>query len=393
MLKLLIVADDFTGALDSGVQFASCGADTKVITNPNYDFTRSESNNVLVFDSETRHIKPDDAYRIVYEFVKRAKDFGIPYIYKKTDSGLRGNIGSELAGAMDALGLDDMHFIPAFPAMRRTTKNHIHYINGVPVAQSMFGEDPFEPVKNSDVYDIIRAQTEKKISVHDAETDGDMIAIAGELGHDGLRLTAGCAGFAGVLAHVLGYHGKPAKIPDMPKRFFLVCGSVNPVTRKQIEYARSKGFKYICLNTEQKLNPDWPGSNKCKLSASKWVYDLSDKHAILDANDPDEDSITNEYIKSHALTIDDVRLNISRSVTGAAKAMLDAGLDARLICVGGDTLLALMNAVNVHELVPFCEISQGVVLTSFEYNGKNYYIMTKSGGFGEEDLLLKLAEK
>ncbi|MBR0249534.1 MAG: four-carbon acid sugar kinase family protein [Synergistaceae bacterium] len=392
MLKLLIVADDFTGALDSGVQFVSCGADTKVIIDPDYDFGRSDKNDVLVFDSETRHVKPNDAYRIVHDFVKRANDFGIPYIYKKTDSGLRGNIGSELAGAMDALGLDDMHFVPAFPAMRRTTKNHIHYINGIPVSQSMFGEDPFEPVRNSDVYEIIREQTENNIRVHDAETDGDMIAIAGELGHDGLRLTAGCAGFAGVLAHVLGYHGKPADIPEMPKRFFLVCGSVNPVTRRQIEYARSKGFKYICLKTEQKLNPSWPGSDECISSARQWLNEISDNNAILDANNPNEESITNEYIHEHSLTIDDVRLNISRSVTGAAKAMLDAGLDARLMCVGGDTLLALMNAVNVHELVPFCEISQGVVLTSFEYNGKSYYIMTKSGGFGEEDLLLKLAE-
>lgn len=277
--------------------------------------------------------------------------------------------------------------------MGRTTKNHIHYINGIPVSQSMFGKDPFEPVRHSDVYEIIREQTQKNIRVHDSETDGDMIAIADSLGHDGLRLTAGCAGFAGVLAHVLGYHGKPANIPEMPDKFFLVCGSVNPVTRNQIEYAKSRGFKYICLSTEQKLNSSWPGSDECILSARQWLNETGNSHAILDANNPDEEAITKEYIKSHSLTPEDVRLNISRSVTGAAKAMIDAGLNARLMCVGGDTLLALMNAVNIHELVPVCEISQGVVLTGFSYNGRNYYIMTKSGGFSKEDLLLKLAEK
>ena len=61
------------------------------------------------------------------------------------------------------------------------------------------------------------------------------------------------------------------------------------------------------------------------------------------------------------------------------------------MCVGGDTLLALMNAVNVKELIPVCELARGVVLTSFIYGGKIYYIMTKSGGFGEADLLVKLA--
>ena len=32
MVKLLIIADDFTGALDTGVQFAARGAATRVIT-------------------------------------------------------------------------------------------------------------------------------------------------------------------------------------------------------------------------------------------------------------------------------------------------------------------------------------------------------------------------
>ena len=31
-MKLLIIADDFTGALDTGVQFAAAGVQVKVIT-------------------------------------------------------------------------------------------------------------------------------------------------------------------------------------------------------------------------------------------------------------------------------------------------------------------------------------------------------------------------
>ena len=38
MIKLLILADDFTGGLDTGVQFASRGISTCVITNPAADF-------------------------------------------------------------------------------------------------------------------------------------------------------------------------------------------------------------------------------------------------------------------------------------------------------------------------------------------------------------------
>ena len=394
MPQLLIIADDFTGALDAGVQFSSLGAKTLVVTENDYDIKKAEDLQVLIFDAETRHISPEAAYKTVYDIVLRAKNNNIPYIYKKTDSGLRGNIGSELAGAMDALGLEEMSFIPAFPAMRRVTRNGIHYIDGVPVAESMFGKDPFEPVKFSDVREIIASQTDKKgIHVYDAETDSEMIEIAGHLGHKGLKLTAGCAGFAGVLAHFLGYHGKSSEVPEMPEKLFMICGSVNPVTRSQVEYARDNGFKYVSLSVKEKLNPSWPGSPECINTAEKWLSEISGHNSILDANNPNEISKTNEYISQHNLTPDEVRLNISRSVTGAAKAIIDGGLDARLICVGGDTLLALMQAVGVHELVPMFEVEKGVVLTSFTYNAKSYYIMTKSGGFGEKDLLVKLAEK
>ena len=394
MLKLLIVADDFTGALDSGVQFASLGAAVKVVTYPQYDLRQARGIDVLVFDAETRHTDPETAYRTVYDFVKRTEIFGVEFVYKKTDSGLRGNIGAELAGAMDALGLEGMAFIPAFPAMSRVTRRGVHYINGVPVAESMFGSDPFEPVKFSDVGEIIASTTDRQgITVYDAETDGDMVNIAGRLGHKGLRLTAGCAGFAGVLAHVLGYHGKAQEPRDMPAKFVKLCGSVNPVTRAQMDYAREQGFVYHALSPEQKLNPSWPGSPECSEAARRWIEEFSSAHAILDANDPSETEATNAYIHEHSLTIEQVRVNISRAIAGAGKALMDEGLDARLMCVGGDTLLALMEAVGVHELVPVCEEELGVVLTSFTYSRKKYYIMTKSGGFGEKELLVELAGK
>lgn len=393
MLQLIIIADDFTGALDSGVQFAEIGARTLVVTENDYSLENSEGLDVLIFDSETRHVKPQEAYHKVYNLAKKAKDYGVRYVYKKTDSGLRGNIGAELAGAMDALELQEMAFIPAFPAMKRVTRNGVHYVDGVPVAESMFGEDPFEPVRHSAVKEIISEQTNKTgIRVYDAETDGDMMAIANRLGHEGMRLTAGCAGFAGVLAHVLGFHGKSAELPKMPEKFFMVCGSVNPVTRSQVDYAIENGlFAYISLGVEQKLSPSWPESEECKKFGADYLAVTRNFHTILDANNPDDESKTEEYIRSHGLDIEAVRVNISRSVTGCAKAIIDAGLESRLMCVGGDTLLALMNAVGVCELVPLCEIERGVVLTSFTYNGKKYYIMTKSGGFGEKNLLVTLA--
>ena len=114
MILLCIIADDFTGALDTGVQFAAHGVSTRVVVDPNVDFSAHEAS-VLVVDTETRHLPANQAYDIVSRLVERARRAGISYIYKKTDSALRGNIGAELSALLDASGQAQLHFLPAFP--------------------------------------------------------------------------------------------------------------------------------------------------------------------------------------------------------------------------------------------------------------------------------------
>ena len=98
MIHLFVIADDFTGALDTGVQFASYGAATKVIVGTGLQALEADAQTqVLVVDAETRHLPAAQAYDTVYRLVRWAKEKKIGCIYKKTDSALRGNIGAELA--------------------------------------------------------------------------------------------------------------------------------------------------------------------------------------------------------------------------------------------------------------------------------------------------------
>ena len=59
MLLLLILADDFTGALDTGVQFAACGIPTRVVVGEQVDLAANDVS-VLVVDTETRHLSAAD---------------------------------------------------------------------------------------------------------------------------------------------------------------------------------------------------------------------------------------------------------------------------------------------------------------------------------------------
>ena len=161
MIHLFVIADDFTGALDTGVQFASYGAATKVVVGTGLQALEADAQTqVLVVDAETRHLPAAQAYDTVYRLVRWAKEKKIGCIYKKTDSALRGNIGAELSAALAADGGDRLHFVPAFPNLDRVTRGGVHYIGGVPVAQSVFGKDPFEPVTHSRVEDILHEQTD-----------------------------------------------------------------------------------------------------------------------------------------------------------------------------------------------------------------------------------------
>ena len=87
MIKLLLIADDFTGALDTGIQFAKYGAATRILTSSEIDddLWRNDLTEVLVIDTETRHLSRQEAYRKIYCLVTKAIEMGVPHIYKKTN--------------------------------------------------------------------------------------------------------------------------------------------------------------------------------------------------------------------------------------------------------------------------------------------------------------------
>ena len=408
MTRLLIIADDFTGALDTGVQFAARGARTCVVTEPAYDFSQAGADiQVLVLDAETRHLRPEAAYQTVFRAVREALAAGFRYVYKKTDSALRGNVGAELTAALEAAGAERLAFLPALPKMNRVTRGGVHYIDGVPVAESVFGMDPFEPVPASSVAEILAAQSEVPvvllrpgetaesrpgIQVYDAETEEDLRQTGRALGREGLTLCAGCAGFAAVLAELLELEGAPPEPPPLVPSLFAACGSVNPVTLRQMEEAEKAGFSRVHLTPVQKLEPSWPETPDCAAAVSSWLEAAGGgKRFILDVNDPPGRDDTAAYAREHGLTTEDLRVRISSRLGQLVRRLLDGGLEATLLCTGGDTLLALTQAVGAAELLPVRELEAGAVLTDFVYHGKPYHIISKSGGFGEPGLFVKLA--
>lgn len=413
MVKLLIIADDFTGALDTGVQFAASGAETRVVTNTDYNFDNAESPvQVLVLDAETRHLRPEKAYEVVFGITKRAYESGIPFIYKKTDSALRGNIGSELKAVLDAAKQNSLHFLPAFPKMNRITKEGIHYIDAVPVHESVFGKDPFEPVTCSYIPDMIRPDMIKPpvpvtvvsamkdwagrpgIMVYDASTDEELLETGRFLLEKGeLHIMAGCAGFAAVLPSLLGLTGRKQKREVLEKRFLVACGSVNPITVSQLDYAERNGFRRIRLTPPQKLSENYYRTEAGKADLREWKKVCgSEDCCIIDTNDLPGGSDTLDYARENGITLEDLRVRISTTLGYIVKELVNMGTDSTLLITGGDCLVGFMEHIGCDEITPVCEMAPGTVLSRIEGNGRRMNVISKSGGFGTETLLVELAE-
>ena len=94
MHEFVILADDFTGANDTGVQVAKRGLPVSVILRAEDIRPGSES---MVIDSESRVISETDAYNRVYAMASAVEQTGgCRFLYKKVDSTLRGNITAEI---------------------------------------------------------------------------------------------------------------------------------------------------------------------------------------------------------------------------------------------------------------------------------------------------------
>ena len=99
------------------------------------------------------------------------------------------------------------------------------------------------------------------------------------------------------------------------------------------------------------------------------------------------------YAAARGIDLDGLRVGISGSVGQMFGALFGSEHLGTLLLTGGDTLLQCMNCVGIKELEPVCEMEKGVVLARFTYCGCTRYVITKSGGFGHEKLLLDLADR
>lgn len=410
MISILILADDLTGALDTGVQFIKNGVKVLVTSDVNYNFLSLDPEvKVLSINTNTRHLSPEEAYARIYNITKEATKAGVKYIYKKTDSVMRGNIGSELSAVLAASNEKYLAFVPSYPKMNRIVKNGILYVNGLPIGNTTFSKDPFNKIKGSRVVDIVKHNyeipvhhlgasdeiadcnldsTKKHIVIFDSETDDHIRNIGNKLINKyDLKLLAGCAGFASKLAEIIGLEGNHLNSYKRSKPLLVACGSLNITSIKQMEYAVKQGFQRHQLSNVVNISNDFLKSK----SGEDFIQALVDNfdyeaNIIIDTlgdfnNKKDQPNSIDE----------DTRTRIANNFGHIIKCIITKSKFETILVTGGDILKGFMDSLNCNEIFPVAEIIDGTVMFKVEYMGKELQVIAKSGGFGEEDTYVKIA--
>ena len=343
-MKAAILADDTTGALEAGAILAGQAIRCQVL------LEGFEANvDAVVVTTESRHLPPGEAAARVDTALRSLRDAGVTWFYKKTDSTLRGNIASEFEALLDASPGVPLVYVPAYPAVGRAVRNGVLFVNGRPVAETEFRNDPHNPVSESSVVQVVEGRYPAvsiarpgpaigggaRLIVCDASTDEDLSAIAAELQSLGRTfLAAGPAGFIRHWAAIAGLESAARRRAPVATSCLFVCGSRHPVSRRM-------NVPDEMLSTPDEFDPD-PAA-----VAERLAQQVRER---LDTHDFDA-----------------------------------------LVVFGGDTTAAVLRSLEIRRLQPIGEVMPGVPVSLAKFRGWPFTLVTKAGGFGGDDTAIRIS--
>jgi D-threonate/D-erythronate kinase len=380
-----IIADDLTGACDTGCLFAGAGP-VGVLAGP--ALTGADSSlltPVITLDTESRALPPREAAAAIHAAARLLGGrLTVGRVFKKIDSTLRGAAGVELTALLEhGPPFTGALACAAFPAQRRVVRHGRLLVDSVPVHESPIACDPAFRAATSDVatllgggapvvtlgLDDVRAGVEKvahllerhrgALVAADAETDDDLTTLAeAALAAPGI-LIAGSAGLGRALSRALGCAGPAVALPSGRARLAVV-GSLHPASRVQIDALLSAGVPLVTADAQ---GHDDPAPAVAALAAGRGAL-------VASATTPAD------------------REAVARHLAAAAARILERATPDLVAVTGGDTAYALLRALRPRRFDLTGAPADGLALGRLvRDSGRPLALLTKAGGFGAADLL------
>jgi len=244
---VIVIADDLSGAAELAAIAFARGFSAEV----QRQFEPTSDADVIAVDTDSRGLSPEAAAQRVEDVTRAVVAARPAWIYKKVDSVLRGNVRAEIEAVVRVVARDSVAaipsrsgwlrvlLIPANPSRGRTIVGGRLLIDGVPLDQTPFRDDPDHPRQSSLVSELLGPGDWIDVpDVADLETLQRYAATV-----DSDTLPAGAADFFAALLDARGAReGKavPAAQPVSIRRpAVLVCGSRAAWKSRQLQCAAS----------------------------------------------------------------------------------------------------------------------------------------------------------
>lgn len=395
MNRYLIVADDFTGANDTGVQLKRRGVPTSVVFSS--EFIASEGSFVL--DTESRALGPEEAAAAVRAGLKGVDLTAFGRVMKKVDSTLRGSVAAEIKAVDQLYGSELVVFAPALPDLGRTTVGGVHLLKGIPITRTELAKDPKTPVTEDNITKLLEAVYDEPVThisedqvsageidfsagrvfTCDSATNADLRSVIQAAAATGKRTL--WVGTAAMADHLLGVE------VDVPPALAVVA-SVSAVSREQVNFAAGEGIPLVSVPIPELLT----GEQKMETYVAQTVTLLKEgKDAILASS-----ASCNRAELDRSVAVGE-KLNMTREqVSGytqmvmgkMTKAILEQTPISGMFLTGGDTALGFfMEARSLGSSI-VTEIAVGIPmmrLSGGPFAGLK--VVTKAGAFGKEDAI------
>jgi D-threonate/D-erythronate kinase len=371
-MRVVIVADDLTGAMDAAAPFADRGVPARVRLGVAGAAWTGAPHEVLSFDTDSRDRSPAQAADAVRAAFAGAGLAGaLPF--KKIDSTLRGHTAIEIAAALAATGKRLAIVCPAAPAHGRAFRRGALVVEGREagdawLAAALQRELPAFDVRAMATAAGLGTVAGPAVYVVDAAAEQDLDAIAAfALAHPGEVLLAGSSGLSGAVARQVPAPGTTRRLPSY-ERLWILVGSFHARSAEQVRVLRER-----CDVPAFVLSPATvPGA----LLASAVSAPVALVHVEGLGSPPRLDPAW-----------------VAEAVAQAAAALVAGIADERpaaLFLTGGDTARGVLGRLGVTSIEVDSSSPPGVVHGRVAVQGRQLGVITKSGGFGEPGLLAAL---
>lgn len=401
-----IAADDVTGATDSVVQFSRTGWSSRLLLGELIPDSVAPGS-ALAMNSDARAMDEAAARTATGSAIADLITAGANRLYLKIDSTMRGSVGAQIAGAVDAWQKQHPSAFavvcPAYPAMGRTVEGGLLRVHGGPVEDSPAGRDPVTPVPTSDLSQLLPSTTAISLSgspeqdaqslrdaagsgvvVVNAASDDDLRTLAAALVVAGpTAIPAGSAGLAAAMAAAWADAGSvQAAIAPAPaaqgQRIIVVVSSLHEVARAQTDHLRA----HLDPADLRILQPDESLLDQPNRLAQWAAGELELAEAL-----PRVVVITSPDAVGGSVTLSGAA--IARSLATVVQQTLDRADVGALVLVGGDGARAVLDATRAQALRITGAIQEGIPVGVVEGGtAAGKIVVTKAGGFGPEHALL-----